>query len=53
MLHDLERGAKLELPWLSGAVVRMAQAHGLGTPSHAAIVGLLQPYAQGTPHVHP
>jgi len=52
MLHDLERGAKLELPWLSGAVVRMAQAHGLGAPSHAAIVGLLQPFAQGTPHVH-
>jgi 2-dehydropantoate 2-reductase len=52
MLHDLERGAKLELPWLSGAVVRMANAHGLGAPAHAAIVGLLQPFAQGTPHVH-
>ena len=37
MLHDLARGAKLELPWLSGTVVRLARSHGLAAPAHAAI----------------
>ncbi|MBI3505626.1 MAG: 2-dehydropantoate 2-reductase [Proteobacteria bacterium] len=53
MLHDLERGAKLELPWLSGAVVRLAEKHKLAAPTHAAIVGVLSPYAEGRPNVHP
>jgi len=53
MLHDLERGAKLELPWLSGAVVRLSARHGLSAPTHAAIVGVLAPYAEGRPNVHP
>ncbi len=52
MLHDLERGAKLELPWLSGAVVRLSAKHGLSAPTHAAIVGVLAPYAEGRPNVH-
>ncbi|MEJ1161511.1 2-dehydropantoate 2-reductase [Prosthecomicrobium sp. N25] len=37
MLHDLERGARLELPWLSGAVVRMGAEAGVPTPVHRAI----------------
>jgi 2-dehydropantoate 2-reductase len=53
MLHDLERGAKLELPWLSGAVVRLSAKHGISAPTHAAIVGVLAPYADGRPNVHP
>jgi 2-dehydropantoate 2-reductase len=52
MLHDLERGAKLELPWLSGAVVRLSLKHGLAAPTHAAIVGVLSPFAEGRPNVH-
>ncbi len=51
MLHDLERGAKLELPWLSGAVVRLGKSHGLATPAHAAVAGVLAPYASGGAHV--
>lgn len=53
MLHDLERGAKLELPWLSGTVVRLARGHGLAAPAHAALLAVLAPYAQGRNHVHP
>lgn len=37
MLHDLERGARLELPWLSGTVVRMGSELGIPTPVHRAI----------------
>jgi 2-dehydropantoate 2-reductase len=53
MLHDLERGAKLELPWLSGAVVRLSARHSLSAPTHAAIVGVLAPHVDGRPNVHP
>jgi 2-dehydropantoate 2-reductase len=47
MEQDLERGNRLELPWLSGAVVRLGAAAGVPTPTHAAIVEALQPYAEG------
>jgi 2-dehydropantoate 2-reductase len=49
MLHDLEKGAKLELPWLSGAVVRRSRAQGLAALSHAFVVAALAPYAEGRP----
>lgn len=51
MLHDLERGARLELPWLSGAVVRLSARHGLEAPTHAALVGALAPHADGAANV--
>ena len=41
MAQDLLRGRRLELPWLSGAVVRRAQAHGLPVPAHRAIYAAL------------
>ena len=47
MLHDLERGSRLELPWLSGAVVRMGEALGVATPVHRCIRDALAPYAEG------
>ena len=47
MLGDLEAGAKLELPWLAGAVVRMAQEHGLEVPVNRTILAALTPYAGG------
>ncbi len=53
MLHDLERGAKLELPWLSGAVVRLCARHGLDAPTHAALAGALAPHAEGAANVRP
>lgn len=52
MLEDLERGKPLELPWLSGAVVRLGAAVGVPTPTHAVIETLLNPFvAGGTPPV--
>ena len=37
MAQDLARGKRLELEWLSGAVVRRAEQHGLSVPVHRAI----------------
>ncbi len=47
MLHDLERGAKLELPWLSGAVVRLGRETGVPVPTHETIVAALKPHVNG------
>lgn len=49
MLNDLERGGRLELPWLSGAVVRLAAEAGVPTPVHRVIAAALAPYADGPP----
>jgi 2-dehydropantoate 2-reductase len=50
MLEDLERGRPLELPWLSGAVVRIAEEVGVLTPAHRFITTVLTPYVRGVPH---
>ena len=47
MLEDLERGRPLELPWLSGAVVRIGQALGVDTPIHRFITTVLTPHVNG------
>ena len=47
MLEDLERGRRLELPWLSGAVVRLGKQKGVPTPIHQFITTVLTPLAQG------
>ena len=47
MLEDLERGKRLELPWLSGAVVRLGKAAGVPTPIHSFIATVLKPHANG------
>ncbi len=47
MLEDLERGKPLELPWLSGAVVRLGVQVGVPTPTHAQIETLLRPFVNG------
>jgi 2-dehydropantoate 2-reductase len=47
MLGDLERGARLELPWLSGTVVKLGAALGVPTPAHGVIYQALKPYAEG------
>jgi 2-dehydropantoate 2-reductase len=49
MLDDLERGRPLELPWLSGAVVRMGKEIGVDTPIHRFIATVLQPHVNGSP----
>ena len=50
MANDLAAGHKLELPWLSGAVVRLGRQHGVPTPIHDTIYAALKPYANGMPH---
>ena len=47
MLEDLERGRPLELPWLSGAVVRIGEEVGVATPIHRFIAMVLKPHANG------
>jgi 2-dehydropantoate 2-reductase len=47
MLQDLERGRPLELPWLSGAVVRLGEEVGVPTPTHRFITTVLRPHVEG------
>jgi 2-dehydropantoate 2-reductase len=47
MLEDLERGRRLELPWLSGAVVRLGAELGVPTPTHRFISAVLRPHVNG------
>jgi 2-dehydropantoate 2-reductase len=47
MLEDLERGKPLELPWLSGAVVRIGRDTGVPTPIHQFIATVLKPHVPG------
>ncbi len=49
MLEDLERGRRLELPWLSGAVVRLGRELGVDTPTHRFIAAVLAPHVGGKP----
>jgi 2-dehydropantoate 2-reductase len=48
MLEDLERGRRLELPWLSGAVVRIGREVGVETPTHRFINAVLRPHVRGS-----
>ena len=45
MHHDLERGNRLELPWLSGAVVDLGTKAGIPTPLNRAVRDILTLYA--------
>ena len=47
MLEDLERGRPIELPWLSGAVVRLGEELGVETPTHRFINAVLKPHVNG------
>ena len=49
MLVDLERGNRLELDWLTGAVVRLGRDLGVPTPASEEVYGALRPYALGRP----
>lgn len=48
MAGDLKRGNRLELPWLSGAVVDLGKKLGLSTPVNRAIYDILILHAVGT-----
>jgi 2-dehydropantoate 2-reductase len=47
MHHDLERGSRLEVRWLSGGVVELGQAKGVPTPLNRAIADILALHAEG------
>ena len=47
MLHDFDGGGRLEAPWLSGAVVRMAKESGLSAPVNATLYAAVKPYCMG------
>lgn len=50
MHGDFERGNRLEVDWLSGAVVELGKAVNVPAPLNRAVHSILTLYAQGTPH---
>ncbi len=49
MAHDLIRGNRIELPWLSGKVVALGKALGVPTPVHEVLYAVLKPFVDGRP----
>jgi 2-dehydropantoate 2-reductase len=49
MALDLDRGNRLELPWLGGKVVELGRQLGVPTPTHSMMAAMLKPYITGTP----
>jgi len=47
MAHDLQRGNRLEVEWLSGGVAQLGAAAGVPTPANRAVWDILALYAQG------
>jgi ketopantoate reductase len=48
-LIDLERGRRLELDGLSGAVIRLGRQTGVPTPVHSTVYAALKPFMDGAP----
>ena len=49
MAHDLIRGNRIELPWLSGKVVALGRELGVPTPVHEILYAVLKPFIAGKP----
>ncbi|MFJ9539811.1 ketopantoate reductase family protein [Streptomyces sp. NPDC101225] len=49
MHNDLEKGNRLELPWLSGGVVDLAENLKVAVPRNRTVTDILAPYAAGRP----
>jgi 2-dehydropantoate 2-reductase len=47
MHNDLEKGNRLELPWLSGGVVDLAEPLGIAVPRNRTVADILAPYIEG------
>jgi len=47
MHHDLERGSRLEVQWLSGDVVARGERVGIPTPHNNAVLDILSVHAEG------
>ncbi len=48
MYTDLRRGARLELEWLNGLMVKLGEQSGVAVPSHRAVMQGLNLHAGGT-----
>ena len=46
-LLDLEKGNRLEVPWISGTVVRLGQEMNIPTPINSVILAALTPHIEG------
>ena len=49
MALDLDRGNRMELPWLAGKVAELGRELGVPTPTHSMIYAMLKPYVMGKP----
>ena len=49
MHGDLERGNRLEMPWLQGAVVALGRDAGIATPTNGFVEDVLSVYVDGAP----
>lgn len=49
LLHDLERGNRLEIDWLAGKVVEVGRALGMPTPANEAVYAVLKLHRMGRP----
>lgn len=49
LLFDLEKGNRIEIEGLSGAVARLGEAAGVPTPIHRTVYAALKAYADGSP----
>jgi 2-dehydropantoate 2-reductase len=47
MALDLDRGNRLEVPWLSGKVAELGRQLGIPTPTHNMVYAMLKPYVMG------
>jgi 2-dehydropantoate 2-reductase len=47
MAHDLERGNRMELDWLSGKVVELGKQLGVPTPANEAVYAILKLHRMG------
>jgi 2-dehydropantoate 2-reductase len=47
MALDLDRGNRLEAPWLNGKVAELGRQFGIATPTHSMMSAMLKPYAMG------
>jgi 2-dehydropantoate 2-reductase len=47
MALDLDRGNRLELPWLAGKVAELGRELGVPTPTHSMMYAMLKPYVMG------
>jgi 2-dehydropantoate 2-reductase len=47
MALDLDRGNRLELPWLAGKVAELGRQLGVPTPTHSMMYAMLKPYVMG------